>query len=347
MLLKTSISALCVLMITTAFAQSIHSKDKEQIFANTKNLFVQHYHFKNQIQPTIDYLDKQWKAGRYNSYTTVSEFTLALAKDLQHYTRDKHLNFFYRSAEVARDTAPAPTIPWGLLNENFLNNGMTALQVLPGDVGYMKLTAMGWFEETMPAAFTYLQHTQALIIDLRGNGGGMLTNLVSSYLLPEDSIHLITISWNQRVDSIFTIRKLNGPRYLNKPVYLLTDKGTFSSAEEFAYDLQNLKRATIVGATTGGGANPGGTLPVYTFEDGSRLDLFISMARVESPITKTNWEGIGVKPDVESQPEAALQKAHALALEFLCKKETNSFIKEKYVEILTRLNQDKTINGTN
>ncbi|HYJ38437.1 MAG TPA: S41 family peptidase, partial [Chitinophagaceae bacterium] len=315
MFIKQLFTSLCMLMATTTIAQQLSLKEQEEILANTKKVFAQHYHFKNQIKPTINYLDQQWRTGMYDSLTTLTAFTLALSKDLQHFTHDKHLNFFHQPAQVAKDTAPAPSIPWGLLNENFLNNGMTALQVLPGDVGYMRLQAMGWFEETMPAAFTYLQHTRALIIDLRGNGGGMLTNLISSYLLPEDSIHLITISWNQRVDSIFTVRKLNGPRYLDKPVYLLTDKGTFSSAEEFAYDLQNLKRATIVGATTGGGANPGGTLPVYTFTDGSRLDLFISMARVESPITKTNWEGTGVRPDVESLPEAALQKAHMLALE--------------------------------
>lgn len=324
-------------MATVSFTQQIGPKEKSEIIANTKNLFAQHYHYKDQGKPTLDYIDHQWKAGNYDSCHSVESFTKALGTDLQHFTHDKHLNFFHHSAEVAKANGDQPIIPWGLLNENFLNNGMTAVQILPGDVGYIKIQAMGDFEQIAPAAFNFVSNTQALIIDVRGNGGGMLTNLLISYLLPEARIHLNTISWNDRVDSIFNIHQLNGSRYLNKPVYILTDHVTFSSAEEFAYDLQNLKRATIVGEKTGGGANPGGTMPVYSFADGSRLDLYISMAKVENPISKTNWEGSGVKPDVETDPSLALQKAHALALKFLHDKETNGFIKQKYVEILAKV----------
>ena len=346
MIFKKLLTFLCLCVATISFSQQLSQKEKEEIILNTKKQFTQHYHFKSQVKPTLDYVEQQWKAGKYNSLTTVESFTRALAKDLQHFTHDKHLNYFHQSAEVANDNGQGQNIPWGLLSENFLNNGMTALQVLPGDVGYMKLQAMGDFEQVLPAAFNFLGNTQALIIDLRGNGGGMLTNLLTSYLLPDESIHLNTISWNDRVDSIFTIRKLNGPRYLDKPVYVLTDHVTFSSAEEFAYDLQSLKRVIIVGENTGGGANPGGTIPVHTFANGSRLDLYISMAKVENPISKTNWEGTGVMPDVATQPAAALQKAHSLALEFLYNKETNSFIKEKYAAILAKVNAEKQVDGS-
>ena len=338
MYIKTMFVVFGVCLASVSLAQQIGKKEKEEIIASTKKLFSQHYHYKNQVKPTLDYVDHQWKTGKYDSYNAVDEFTKALSKDLQHFTHDKHLNFFHHAAAVAKDNAQQPSIPWGLLSENFLNNGMTALQILQGDVGYMKIQAMGDFEQIAPAAFNFLGHTQALIIDIRGNGGGMLTNLLISYLLPDEKIHLNTISWNERVDSIFNIRTLNGPRYLDKPVYVLTDHVTFSSAEEFAYDLQNMKRAIIVGERTGGGANPGGAMPVYTFSNGSRLDLYISMAKVENPISKTNWEGTGVKPDVETQPTGALHKAHTMALEHLHKKETNSFIKEKYAEILARVN---------
>ena len=346
MFIKKLLTLICLGLATVSFAQQIGRKEKEEIIASTKKLFTQHYHFKNQVKPTLDHVDQQLKSGKYNSFNTVDEFTKALANDLQHFTRDKHLNFFHHSPEVAKDNAEQPSIPWGLLSENFLNNGMTALQILPGDIGYMKIQAMGDFEQIAPAAFNFLGHTQALIIDLRGNGGGMLTNLLISYLLPDEKIHLNTISWNDRVDSIFNIRQLNAPRYLNKPVYVLTDHVTFSSAEEFAYDLQNLKRAIIVGERTGGGANPGGAIPVYTFSNGSRLDLYISMARVENPISKTNWEGTGVKPDVETQPALALQKAHTLALENLHGKETNAFIKQRYAEIITKVSGKTEDEGT-
>jgi C-terminal processing protease CtpA/Prc len=165
----------------------------------------------------------------------------------------------------------------------------------------------------------------------------MLSNEVISYLLPEDSIHLNTIYWNDHTDSIYTYRKLGGPRYLDKPVYLLTDKGTFSSAEEFAYNLQNMKRVTIIGETTGGGANPGGLMTVYRFADGSKLDLYVSLAHVENPITKTNWEVKGIQPDVQIAAMDALKKAHVMALKQLQKKGQNNDVQKRYSEILSRV----------
>jgi retinol-binding protein 3 len=101
-----------------------------------------------------------------------------------------------------------------------------------------------------------------------------------------------------------------GKRYADKPVYLLTSQQTFSAAEEFAYNLKNLKRATLIGQTTGGGANPGG---------GHRINehflVGIPSGRAINPISGTNWEGTGVKPDIEVAPELALKTAHLTALQ--------------------------------
>jgi retinol-binding protein 3 len=315
------------------FAQTLSKKEKEAILSQTKAMLAKHYHFKQQVQPTISFLDKQWKAGAYDTISGRTGFTDALARDLKRAANDQHLNFFYTPAHLAKDPSLVQQMPWGLVEEKFLNNGLTGLQVLAGDVGYMRLQAFGAIEELLPAAFTFLANTQALIIDLRGNGGGMLSNMVSSYLLPEDSIHLVTIYWNDRTDSIYTRRHLPGPRYLNKPVYLLTDKGTFSSAEEFAYDLQALKRVTIVGEATGGGANPGGLMPIHTFPDSARIEMYVSLAHVEHALTKGNWEGKGVQPDVAVSAAQALKKAHLLAIESLRQKEENAVIKNQYGEI--------------
>jgi C-terminal processing protease CtpA/Prc len=92
-------------------------------------------------------------------------------------------------------------------------------------------------------------------------------------------------------------------------VYVLTSGETFSGGEEFSYDLQNLKRAKLVGETTGGGANPGGPARVA-----EHFALFVPSGRAISPITKTNWEGVGVKPDVATPAAQALDVAYLDAL---------------------------------
>ena len=321
------------------FSQSVSEKEKELIFNKSKEVFAQHYHYKEQVKPTIDHLDRQWKSGRYQKISKLNVFTDSLAADLRHFTKDAHLNFFYDNAEIAKEQQKTPQIPWGLMHTKFLNNGLNKVEILPGDIGYIRLEAFGAIDDLLPGAFSFIQQTNALIIDLRENGGGMLSNNVASYLLPEDSIHLITIKWNNRTDSIYTVRNLKGPRYLNKPVYLLTSKSTFSSAEEFAYDLQLLKRATVVGAQTGGGANPGGIVGIHTFTDGARLGLFVPMAHVVHPISGTNWEGKGVSPDVVTEPKDALTNAHALALQAAAEKESNEFIRKRLLEIKEEINK--------
>lgn len=165
----------------------------------------------------------------------------------------------------------------------------------------------------------------------------MPSTLIASYLLPKDSILLNSIYWNDHTDHFYTIKELKGPRYLDRPVYIVTDKGTFSSAEEFAYDLQVMKRATIVGAATGGGANPGGLLPVYTFADGSKLDMYVSLAHVVNPVTGKNWEGSGVLPDVATRSEEGVKKAHLLALEYLKNNEERLIVREQYEKIAQQI----------
>lgn len=323
-----------IIISNQVWAQNISQPEKLAIFTKSKQEFSKAYHFKEKIAPTLAYLDKQWAKGIYRSLKTRQQFTDSLAADLRHLTHDGHLNFFFLEKETAKMDQSAQKVPWHLLNPSFLNNGLTGVKILPGDIGYMQIQAFGSFEDLLPSAFTFIGNTRALIIDLRGNGGGMLSNSVSSYLLPPDSIHLVTIKWNDHTDTIRTINKLKGPRYLDKPVYLLTDKHTFSSAEEFAYDLQALKRVTIIGERTGGGANPGGTVPIFTFADGQRVDLFIPTAKVENAITKSNWEGKGVQPDIETAPLAALAKAQLIALNAIERAEKDPFIKKQYLEII-------------
>jgi C-terminal processing protease CtpA/Prc len=120
-----------------------------------------------------------------------------------------------------------------------------------------------------------------------------------------------------------------GKRFVGKEVYVLTSHYTFSGAEEFTYNLKNLKRATIVGETTGGGANPGGLARLS-----DHFEMFVPSGRAISPITKTNWEGTGIEPDVKVEEANALSAAHALALEKLLEKSTDAHQREALQEAL-------------
>jgi C-terminal processing protease CtpA/Prc len=161
------------------------------------------------------------------------------------------------------------------------------------------------------AAMTFLAGTRAMIIDLRQNGGGSprMVALVASYLFDRRT-HLNDL-WTRSTDAteeFWTQDSVAGRRFGGeKPVFVLTSARTFSGGEEFTYDLKTLKRATIVGETTGGGAHP---------VRGRRIDdhfmIGVPFARAVNPVTHTNWEGVGVEPDTKVPAADALTTALTL-----------------------------------
>src|SRR4029079_14564144 len=176
--------------------------------------------------------------------------------------------------------------------------------------------------ETVVAAMNFVANTDALIVDLRRNGGGdpSMVSLISSYLFGSEPVHLNDLYFrpDDSTRQWWTLQYVPGKRYGDKkPVYVLTSNRTFSAAEEFTYNLKNLKRATIVGETTGGGAHPGGMRRI-----GEHFGMFIPTGRAINPISKTNWEGTGVKPDVDVPADQALKVAHIAALNVVLEKVT-------------------------
>jgi C-terminal processing protease CtpA/Prc len=197
-----------------------------------------------------------------------------------------------------------------------MNHGFGKVERLRGNIGYLEFFNFADEElgaETVAAAMNFVNGTDALIIDMRGNGGGnpAMVALVCSYLFGSEPVHLNDLYWREgnRTEEFWTRKEVAGKRYLNKDVYVLTSKRTFSGAEEFTYNLKNLKRATIVGETTGGGAHPGGG-----FRISEHFGMFVPTGRAISPITKTNWEGTGVTPDVSVPADQALLVARLMAL---------------------------------
>ncbi|MGD1065268.1 MAG: S41 family peptidase, partial [Vulcanimicrobiaceae bacterium] len=209
------------------------------------------------------------------------------------------------------------------------NFGFHAVRRLPGNVGYLDFryfsgdAAVGG---AIAAAMTFVANTDALIIDLRHNGGGATTaaQTLEAYFFA-DQQQLTSLMLRDPATGVvheqqqYTAATVAGPLYLDKPIYILTGERTFSCAEQFTYDLRNLKRVTIVGQTTGGGANPGDMLPL-----GSSFALFVPTGRAYSPVTKTNWEGTGIAPDVAVPTADALPRAYVLALDALEKKQRDA-----------------------
>jgi hypothetical protein len=325
---------LCVLFTLTnpLLAQPTHQRssnpttitpaERRQTIEATLKLLNDKY-----VQPEVANRMEQYVRGRLSTYQAITDghaLARQLTTDLRTVSHDQHLNISYFDTGVPdehlwkKDLTSAEresqriAMRKGLLHENF---GILDVSVLRGNLGYFNVKYLAPPEfagESYSAALTYLAQTDALIIDLRQCGGAMSEHaipLLCSYFFAEPT-HLNDIYWrdgNRTIQS-WTYAQVPGRRYGNKPIYILTSRQTFSGAEELAYDLKNRNRAVLVGDTTGGGANPGGTLRIN-----DHFAAFVPVGRAINPITHTNWEGVGVVPDTAVPPNRALYIAQCMA----------------------------------
>ena len=286
----------------------------------------EYYVFPETAKKMSEAVQARLKSGAYDTITGADDFATTLTDDLRAVSHDKHLgvNFSPRALpKMDPDANPTPD-PAALgrrkaqLQRN--NCAFEKVERLQSNIGYLKFN--GFMDPeicgaTVAAAMNFLAHVDALIIDLRGNGGGdpKMVAYISTHLFAEPT-HLNDL-YNRKEDKTteyWTLRDVPGARLADKPVFVLTAKRTFSGAEEFAYNLKNLKRATIIGETTGGGAHP---------VSGHRIDdhftIGVPFARAINPISKTNWEGTGVEPDIKVPASEALDVAKRMAAEQLKK----------------------------
>jgi hypothetical protein len=283
--------------------------------------------------------------GAYKDLNAGQAFAQRLSADVNAVLKDAHFRMRY-SAEVlparADRAEPSPVeIEVFSRMVRRRNGGIAQADVLNGNIGYIEVESfLGGEDIARPAAaaFEFVKDTDALIIDLRRNGGGdpEAVRILCSYLFGEKPVHLNSIYWRptNETNEFWTLEKLAGPRYLERPVFVLTSKRTGSGAEECAYNLQTQRRATIVGEVTWGGANPGGNVRLN-----DHFAVFVPMGRAINPVTGTNWEGTGVKPDVECARADALVRAQSMAIEEAMKKADPDW-KEELQSILRGLNGD-------
>lgn len=276
-------------------------------------------------------------AGAYDRIPSPEEFARELQTDVRAVVDDKHLRVTFDGARaVAGPRGPLPGMP------DVRNGAIGRLQVLPGNIGYMEVSGVpSRANSAVDAAFAFLRNTDALIIDLRGNGGGSPDTVAyyMSYLSEGAPYSVVRMYGRQGVTFESKTTDLGDKSYgAKKPLYVLTSRLTFSGGEEFAYDVQAFKRGVIVGETTGGGANPGGPQSLV-----HGFTVFVPTAVVKHPATGASWEGVGVKPDVPVPPALALVEAHRLAAESLAAAVTDAGQSELLRAIAAGLAEQKKI----
>lgn len=264
------------------------------------------YVFADKGVQAADALEKALAGNAYAGLTDKAQFALRLTEQLRAITKDSHMRVIFGSPFRNQ---PPQAAPQGAGFE---------VKRLDGNIGYIHLSRFVPPEIFNPAAndaMRSVSDTDALLIDIRDNGGGhpaSVAYFVSFFLDPDKRVHINDLIWRNRGTSTFRTESFwSSPTpvsYLGKPVYVLVGSKTYSAGEELAYDLQVLKRATVVGEQTRGGANPGGLTDL-----GSDIFVVVPTGRAENPTTGSNWGGVGVRPDVQAKLETTQETAVALA----------------------------------
>ena len=290
---------------------------RKQIIADVVTNLDQFYVYPELARKMGETIRNRESKGDYNALTGGEEFASELTADMVAVSHDKHLNVFYMPYKFAADPPP---LTMDRISEDrramARDCGIRSVEIRPNNIGYLKLDffadpmACG---KTAAAAITFLANTDAVIFDVRENSGGdpRMVALLASYLF-DQPVHLNDFydRTENKTSEYWTMRFVPGLRIGRKPAYVLTSAHSFSGAEEFAYDLKNLRRITVVGETTAGASHP-----VGPHKAGDHFIVYVPHARSISPVTRTDWEGKGVTPDVAVSADDALDTAERLAAE--------------------------------
>jgi hypothetical protein len=262
--------------------------------------------------------------GAYDRYVQPLDLAQALTVRLK--PLDAHFNVAWSPAPRPAMGGPARGRPAErAAPDRRANYGFHKVQVLPGNIGLIDMRYFADFEPkevggaraAADAALALVAGTDAVIFDLRDNGGGspaMVGYLVGHFVPAGADVYNTFKGRGAERNERPTVEIAPAARRVSVPLYVLTSARTGSAAESFPYTLQAARRATIVGEASGGAANPGGPA-----QAGDGFSVFISRGRPVNPITKANWEGTGVIPDVTVPAADALTRAQALALGGLIK----------------------------
>lgn len=314
----------CIAMVTAAAGAAppaLNTATRDQLLAAAGQVMSSTYVFPQMGEQVQAALRDPLRTQALASTADPVRFAEQLTGLLQALTQDRHLRVAYsaepQAGQPGNDAPSAEQAARERLREQQLNFGIERVERLPGNIGLIEVREFIAPERagnTIAAALALVAHTDTLIVDLRRNPGGdpATVALMSSYLFDQRT-HLSTFHEREgdRTEQSWTQDWVPGPRFGGKkPVYVLVSAGSASGAEEFSYNLKNLRRATLVGETTAGAANPGDWRRLHP-----HFRIFVPTGRATSPITGTNWEATGVEPHVKTSADDALRMAQWLALE--------------------------------
>jgi hypothetical protein len=296
-------------------ASTVSAEVRDQLIGDSAKMLARFYVFPDVGQRMASTIRAEQKRGDYRDITDSQILARRLTDELLAISHDKHISVRFSQNIAPPDPTDLPDrrpdIDPGFQQRLKARNcGFEKIEHLDPNIGYLKLDEFAEprvCSATANAAMTLLADSDAVIFDLRENHGGSprMVALLCSYLL-EVPTHLGDFYDRQKntTEQSWTFPYLPGKNFVAKPVFVLTSSETFSGAEEFSYDLKNLKRATLVGETTGGGAHI-----VAPHRLGDHFVISIPFGKYISPITGTDWEVTGVEPDVKVAAADALEEA--------------------------------------
>ncbi|MET0658855.1 MAG: S41 family peptidase [Steroidobacteraceae bacterium] len=321
-----AISLIGVSSLAASQTSRVHLSAAERQAALTaiNDTFERRYVFEELRPKIVERLHEAQRSGRYE-LDDPAAFADRVTEDLQAVSNDKHLVLrfdpaAYAAAVAQPDSNEGEEAFW---RRRALRNhhGLTELQVLPGNVRYLKIAEFDWIQDETGLAYDdamrFLKEGDAVIIDLRGNGGGShsAVRYLVSHFLDGGVLDMTFLEGSLPPEQSRTVEYLPAGRLRGVPLYVLIDRGVASAAEAFAYDVQQFKLGELVGAKTAGAANNPELLPIAP-----AFILGISTARPVHPVSNGNWEGIGIEPTVATDPQQAFDTAYLLALQRLAQK---------------------------
>jgi hypothetical protein len=270
------------------------------------------------VPAIVDRLEKSLTSGRFDGIGDVV-FADRVTEDLRAVAHDMHLSLRDDSvryaASISSDGQQNASDSLQRARAKRSHDGLTELRILPGNIRYLRIREFDWITDQTGAAYDdavrFLKDADAIIIDLRGNGGGShaAVRYLVSHFLPPETFELSFIEASKTPKQSWTLDYLPAGRLIGIPLYVLIDGDVASGAEAFAYDVRQFKLGELVGTKTVGAANNNRLLPIAP-----RFILSISYGHPVHAVSQSNWEGVGVKPDVASSSAQALDVAHLRAL---------------------------------